>query len=536
MSRLDHFPSTRSRLQGRRGLCLSLAMLACLFFLPEARGAAVPTGDDPLWVVDGRPAVQALQAVAALEAAAEDGLHPRKYDASALGRRVREAQEGGGLEPAAAARLDRDLTEAMLRFLTDLHFGQVSPRLIQENFSARPPDSFDPAAHLRRAVAQGRLPEAVREAAPRFPLYAELRRALAHYRTVAADPVFSELWRTPLPPLPDRKLEIGNSYAGMGFVILRLVALGDLPADTLLTERYEGHIVKGVMDFQTRHGLAPDGVIGRLTLAQLNVPPSARVRQIELSMERLRWTPLMHAPRMIAVNIPEHVLEAYEVRDGRIDVQTTMRVIIGSALDTRTPLFDGQLRFIEFSPYWNVPLSIARSEVVPKILRDPGYFARQGFEFVAADGRIVTTLSMEDLEAVRQGRMRIRQRPGPRNALGDIKFIFPNKDSIFLHHTPSTNLFDKERRDLSHGCIRVEDPVGLAKFVLRHDPVWNEERIREAMGSGVSSTLRLRESVQVVLAYNTVQVRDGRVHFFADIYGQDKLLDQALHRAARTSP
>jgi L,D-transpeptidase YcbB len=222
------------------------------------------------------------------------------------------------------------------------------------------------------------------------------------------------------------------------------------------------------------------------------------------------------------------VLEAYEVRSGEIDVQTAMRVIIGSALDTRTPLFDGQLRFIEFSPYWNVPLSIARSEVVPKILRDPGYFTRQGSSSSPPTGGSSPRCPWNIWRLVRQGRMRIRQRPGPNNALGDIKFIFPNKDSIFLHHTPSTSLFDKERRDLSHGCIRVEDPVGLAKFVLQYDPVWGEERIRQAMSSGVSSTLRLREPVQVVLAYNTVQVKDGRVHFFADIYGQDKLLDQAL--------
>ncbi len=528
MSCHDHF-------RPMRGLCFMYILPVCLVLLAGAGSAAALAGAEALWVRDGRPTAQAVQAVAILEAAAEEGLFPQHYNAAALNRALLAAQEGEGLSPEGALRFEGDLTAAMTAYLTDLHFGQIDPRRIQENFTVRAPDSFDPAAHLQRAVRENRLPEAMLEAAPRFPLYAELRRVLAQYRAMAADPVFSELWRTPLPPLPGRKLEIGEPYNGMGLVILRLIALGDLPGNTPLAERFEGHIVKGIMDFQTRHGLAPDGVIGRLTLAQLNASPAARARQVELSMERLRWTPLMHAPRMIAVNIPEHILEAYEVRDGEIHMQTDMRVIIGSALDTRTPLFDGQMRFIEFSPYWNVPLSIARSETVPKILRDPGYFESQGFEFVTSDGRVVTTLSLEDLEAVRQGRMRIRQRPGPKNALGDIKFIFPNKDSIFLHHTPSTNLFDKQRRDLSHGCIRVEDPVGLAKFVLQHDPVWDEERIREAMGAGVSSTLRLREPVQVVLAYNTVQVRDGKVHFFADIYGQDKVLDQALRRAVRTS-
>lgn len=535
MSCRDYFLPTRIRPRAMRGLCFMLIIPFCLFLLAGTGSATALAGAESLWLNDGRPTAEALQAVAILEAAAEEGLSPQQYNAAALGLVLHATQAGEGFPPEDAMRFEADLTTAMTGYFSDLHFGQIDPRRIQENFTARALDSFDPAAHLHWAVMQKRLPEAVLEAAPRFPLYVELRRALAQYREMAADPVFSELWRTQLPPLPDRKLEIGESYVGLGLIILRLIALGDLPGDTPLTERFEGHIVRGIMDFQIRHGLDPDGVIGQLTLAQLNVSPSARVRQIELNMERLRWTPFLHAPRMIAVNIPEHVLEAYEVRNGEIQMHTVMRVIIGSALDTRTPLFDGQLRFIEFSPYWNVPLSIARSEVVPKILRDPGYFASQGFELVAADGRVITTLSMEDLDAVRQGRMRIRQRPGPKNALGDIKFIFPNKDSIFLHHTPSTRLFDKQRRDLSHGCIRVEDPVGLAKFVLQYDPVWGEERIREAMSSGASSTLRLRESVQVVLAYNTVQVRDGRVHFFADIYGQDKVLEQALRRSVRTS-
>jgi murein L,D-transpeptidase YcbB/YkuD len=513
----------------RDALVFALVTIMC--------GGVAWAENSTVWFEQGRPGRDALLAVSILQNAHEEGLSPRKYGAARLDEALAGLPQGERLLPGVAMRLDQDLTGAMQRYLADLHFGQINPRLIQENFTSRAPDSFDPAAHLARALKNNRLREAVAEAAPSFPLYGKLKSALARYREMADDPAVNGLWQAALPPLPNRKLEIGETYVGLPQVIGRLAALGDLPRETALIERYEGHIVRGIMDFQIRHGLEPDGVIGPQTLARLAVSPAVRVRQIELSMERLRWTPLLGAPRMIAVNIPEHVLEAYEVSgDGEIDVRVTMKVIIGSALDTRTPLFDGQLRFIEFSPYWNVPLSIARSEVVPKILRDPTYFARQGFEFVSADGQVRTTLSMEDLESARLGRVRIRQRPGPKNALGDIKFIFPNKDSIFLHHTPTTHLFEKQRRDLSHGCIRIEDPVGLAKFVLHGDPVWKEDRIREAMESGVSTTLRLREPVQVVLAYNTVQVRDGRVHFFADIYGQDKLLDRALRGSVPSSP
>ena len=222
--------------------------------------------------------------------------------------------------------------------------------------------------------------------------------------------------------------------------------------------------------FQQRHALDADGVIGAATLARLQVAPAARVRQIELMLERLRWTPLLQGPRMVVINIPEFVLRAYEVRDGRIRVQREMRVIVGKAYDTRTPLFDEDMRFIEFSPYWNVPPSIARNETVPRLRRDPAYFEQQGFEFVAGDGRVQTVLTPQALDAVLAGQLRIRQRPGERNALGDIKFVFPNSDNIYLHHTPATQLFERARRDFSHGCIRVEQPVELATFVLQGMP------------------------------------------------------------------
>jgi murein L,D-transpeptidase YcbB/YkuD len=251
-----------------------------------------------------------------------------------------------------------------------------------------------------------------------------------------------------------------------------------------------------------------------------------------LSLERLRWTPLRQAARMVVVNVPEFVLRAYEVRDGRIEVKLSMKVIIGKALDTRTPLFDEDMRFIEFSPYWNIPPSIARQETVPHLRADPGYLERQGMEFVTASGQVVTTMAPEHLDAVLSGRWRIRQRPGPKNALGDIKFVFPNNDNIYLHHTPAPDLFERDRRDFSHGCIRVQEPVALAKFVLQEAPDWPEERILAAMASGKSSTLRLEKPLTVLIAYSTVVIKAGRVFFYPDLYGHDRLLAKALREHA----
>ena len=259
-------------------------------------------------------------------------------------------------------------------------------------------------------------------------------------------------------------------------------------------------------------------MIGKGTLDALAVSPAARAHQIALAMERLRWTPLLRGPRMIVVNIPEFMLRAYEVQDGRVSLQLAMKVIVGKALDTRTPLFDEDMRFIEFSPYWNIPPSIARSETIPRLRRDPGYLQQQGMEFVGANGQVHTTLAAEHLDAV------------PKNALGDIKFVFPNNNHIYLHHTPAPLLFQRDRRDFSHGCIRIEDPVALARFVLHNDPAWPEPRIREAMARGQSATLRLADPLPVVIAYSTAIVKQGKPHFFADLYGQDKLLDRALRQ------
>ena len=234
---------------------------------------------------------------------------------------------------------------------------------------------------------------------------------------------------------------------------------------------------------------------------------------------------------MVVVNLPEFMLRAYEVTgDGRVSVSLESRVIVGKALDTRTPLFDEDMRFIEFSPYWNVPPSIARAETVPRLRRDPGYFDRMGFEFVGSDGRVERSLSGASLDAVLAGRMRIRQRPGPENALGDIKFVFPNADNIYLHHTPAVSLFGRDRRDYSHGCIRVEKPVELAEFVLRDMAGWDRARIEAEMAQGSSHTLRLDQPVPVLIHYGTTVVKGDQIFFFNDFYGHDRLLDAALRQ------
>ena len=487
------------------------------------------------WFDGGRPSAAALAVVDLLRDAASHGLDPRDYDAASVAQVLARAAQGQVLDPDTTARVARQLTAATLRYLGDVHDGRVDPSQLHVTFGGPPRDPFDAEAALAAALASGRVRELGHDVAPPVPQYERLREALARHRPLVGDPA----WQQPLPPLPTArrgerpKVEPGQAYAGLELLARRLVGLGDLAAvPSGVPARYDAPLVDAVRAFQRRHGLDDDGVIGVTTLAQLQVLPAARVRQLELALERLRWTPLLQQPRMIVINIPEFTLRAYDVRDGRIAVRHTMKVIVGKALDTRTPLFDADMRFIEFSPYWNVPPSIARAEVVPRLRRDAGYWSREGFEFIAPDGRVETVLSSPGLDAVLAGRLRIRQRPGPRNALGDIKFVFPNHDNIYLHHTPATELFDRQRRDFSHGCIRVEHPVELATFVLHDMPSWDEARIRQAMSRGESATLRLPQPVRVLIAYGTALVKDGRVHFFDDLYGQDRALDAALRNVS----
>ncbi len=489
------------------------------------------------WFDAQRPGAQAVVATELLRQASSYGLDPADYQAQALTTAVQSALQSANWDDSARQRLDLALTEAMQRYLSDLQSGRVTPEQVQAAFAPRQRPREDVSLILRQAVAGGQLAQAVQTMARHTPMAQPLQAALQQYRDLMGAPH----WRTPLP-LPDGgKLVAGQDYPGLDMLVRRLQALGDLDAEPptlpLLTSAlvvgpprplFAGAQVEAVRTFQLRHGLEPDGIIGRLTLAQLNVTPAQRVRQIELTLERLRWTPLLQGRRMVVINVPEFMLRAYTVRPGGVDTALEMKIIVGRALDTRTPLFDEDMLRIEFSPYWNIPRSIALSETLPRLREDPAYFAQQGFEFVTSERTVVNTLSASNLEAVQQGRWRIRQRPGPKNALGAIKFIFPNNGNIYLHHTPAPSLFARERRDFSHGCIRVEAPVALAQFVLQEDPQWTEERIRSAMDSGVSRTFNLRQPLPVLIAYATVVVKNGAVHFYDDLYGHDRLLDQAL--------
>jgi murein L,D-transpeptidase YcbB/YkuD len=254
------------------------------------------------------------------------------------------------------------------------------------------------------------------------------------------------------------------------------------------------------------------------------------VRQIQLTLERWRWLPSDYQHSPVVVNIPEFRLRAY---GDQFHVAVTMNVVVGKAYGHHTPIFASKIRYVIFRPYWNVPPSIARAEILPAIQRDPDYMARENLEIVDSRENVIrpASLSPEILQQIRSGALSIRQKPGPKNSLGLVKFVFPNEYDVYMHDTPATELFSKSRRDFSHGCIRLEKPAELAAWVLRDNPGWTPERIRAAMDGEKTQEVTLTHPIPVLIVYGTVIVlEDQIVRFYDDIYDQDAELDRVLDK------
>jgi murein L,D-transpeptidase YcbB/YkuD len=289
--------------------------------------------------------------------------------------------------------------------------------------------------------------------------------------------------------------------------------------------------VDAVKRFQGRHALEPDGVIGPGTIGALNVPAAARVRQIEMALERERWLPEMRKEPHVFVNVPLFRLWAYD--PARPDEPLRMNVVVGKTLGQETPIFVEQMEYVIFRPYWSPPPSIVRSEIVPHARRDPSYLDRQDMEIVASGDESAPALpaTRENLDAVAAGKLFVRQKPGEKNSLGLAKFIFPNTENVYMHGTPAQALFARARRDFSHGCIRLEDAARLAEWVLRDFPEWTRERIDAAMHADRPTQVNLKEKLTVFIFYDTAYVDSkGIVYFADDYYGHDAQLEKALHR------
>jgi murein L,D-transpeptidase YcbB/YkuD len=401
----------------------------------------------------------------------------------------------------------------------------VNPKHLDFAFDQESKKHDLPDFLVDRVVGAADVAGALAQVEPPYPGYRRLMQALQNYTEMAKRDDGE-----PLPPLT-KPISPGDAYPGVPRLTRLLRLVGDLPADAEVSAQtaiYDGALVDAVKKFQGRHGQDPDGRIGAQTLADLNVPLSRRVQQMQLALERWRWMPEAYQKAPIVVNIPEFRLRAY---DKDFNVAVAMNVIVGNSFGDDTPVFADAMAQVVFRPYWAVPLSIVQSELIPHILKDPNYLTKKGFEIVDSRQNVVGTKigAGDSVSQLRAGKLFIRQVPGPRNSLGLVLFLFPNSYSVYMHDTPAPEFFAKSRRDFSHGCIRLEKPAELAQWVLRDNPGWNLDRVHEAMNGTATQQVDLAHPIPVLIVYLTaVVLEDGLVHFFDDIYGHDEALRQAL--------
>ena len=480
----------------------------------------------PAWFEGVHPLPAARAAAAALAGLAGRGLDPEDYDGIDWPARLSlAAAQPSGLSPSSVAELDVRLTRDVVHAASDLLLGRINPAVVGFDY-ALPPDDVDLAALVIAMAAEGDASHAFDSLEPTYRQFELLREALPRYRALA-----ESIGPDAPIDLGSRRLRIGDRSPDLRKLAEVLVALGDVaPGDREIAAREPlgPEMETAIRRFQERHGLAADGVVGRETRRELGVPMSARVRQMELTLERGRWLPRRFTEPLVLVNIPSFRISAFDVRGSELERVLRMRAIVGREFDgRRTPLVASRLRAIVFSPYWEVPARIAREELLPQLLLDPVGMGARGYVIEGAAGPM--PIDAESAALVRAGRARIRQRPGPDNVLDGMKLVFPNRSSAYVHGTSAPSLFEEPRRALSHGCIRVEDPVALASHVLRDDPPWTAERIAAAMSSGKQLEVPLSGRDWIVIVYGTASVDDdGNVHFFRDVYAQDARLARAL--------
>ncbi len=486
-------------------------------------------GWQPVWSANNAPTRPALAVLNALRAAESYGLRSADYEANQIFYHLIDLVTTPGPHPDLWAHFDVAVSAAALRFTSHLHYGRIDPKAAGFDITVAA-DRIDRAAILEELVTTNDAVAVFAKVEPPYDHYRLLKAVLEKYRLLAQDASL-----TNLPKFTARSVKPGEGYAGAAQLRRLLVALGDLPADQVAPETdvtLDTALVQGIKQFQELHGLSPDGAIGAETFRHLTTPLAQRVQQIELTLERWRWLPKLETPP-IFVNIPAYRLFAFNSNEDREADMLKMDVIVGRSYpNTRTPVFTEEMRYIIFRPYWDVPYSIATRELLPEIRANPAYLDKHNLEIVRGGGDEAKPVppTPENLAALASGGLRIRQRPGPDNSLGLVKFMLPNAYNVYLHSTPAKSLFRESRRAFSHGCIRVSDPVALAEQILRNEPgEWTREKIQAAMDGGSPTRVNLSKPIRVFILYGTAIASEaGNVFFFDDVYGHDAKLAALL--------
>jgi len=479
-------------------------------------------GYAPAWVDGAGPTGQAKVVISILQKAAQKGLNPEDYDASKW--QAREEALAWTPTPEEIARFDLALSVCLLRYVSALDVGRINPQHLKFDLDLNHRKTDLPEFLVQISQAAD-IVQLLDEVEPQEDGYSRSSEALRRYLALAQQDSSEKL------PVPEKPVARGGTYPGMALLVTKLKLVGDLLKGATVPERsvkYEGDVVEAVKSFQLRHALEVTGSLGPETVRQLNVPLADRVRQLQFSLERWRWLPHELVTPLIAVNVPAFRLYGF---DEAHHISLKMNVVVGKAMRSETPAFIGNMTYLVFRPDWGVPPIIVRREILPPLQKDPSYLSKNGYDLFDASGKISSAeeVTPEKIQLLRAGKLSVRQRPGPKNALGSVKFIFPNTYLVYLHDTPKTELFSRSRRDFSYGCIRVQDPPALAAWVLQSKPEWTPERIQAAMNGEKSVQVNLSSPIPVLILYGTARVdEDGRVDFYDDIYGHDARLAQAL--------
>jgi len=488
----------------------------------------------PVWIDEGGLGSMGHDFIRSLERSSQDGLLPEDYHLGAIHAMLREMEAQASLPTGHKAdqwaRMDLLLTDAFLLLSSHLSGGRVNPETMHKDWIISG-NRVDIMAALNGALDEGQIEPSLDRLRPTHKGYAGLRQALNQlsaidqlggWPSVPAGPTIRPNERDARVPALRDRLEKGGD-----------LAMGEPPMDP---ELMDPDLVDSLKKFQARHGLEPDGALGKRTLEELNVTVQERIRQIELNLERWRWLPKQPGERYIAVNIADFSLMVVE----RQEIALTMRVVVGRPA-RRTPVFSSPMTYMVINPYWTVPPTIATEDMLPKAIEDPGYFDSQSIKVYYGwdEGNAAIDPRQINWGLYSKGNFpfRLVQEPGPGNALGHLKFMFPNRFSVYLHDTPNRKLFGKVQRDFSSGCIRVEDPVALAEYLLKDNPNWSTEKLRAAIKKNQQQIVTITPSVPVHLLYMTAWLNgNGEVQFRKDIYKRDVQLDQVLKRRQPADP
>ena len=481
-------------------------------------------GSSLVWLQSGTVRPQGLALVSLLENSNSRGLEPEDYDGPRREERLAKLKQSPSEQELVL--FDTALTVSAMRYIRAVHVGRANPKQFNFQFD-NGEEQFGLSEFLQSKVVNGADPAGeIQKLEPPFPGYRKLLALLPVYEGYAKEDDGEKLQTTP------KTLKPGQPYASLSRLGRFLQLIGDIPATAQLDLHatiYDGAFVEGVKHYQERHGENPTGELDARTISELNTPPAARIAQIKLTLERWRWVPHSFSQPPVVVNLPEYRVRAMNP-DGTVAFYK--KVIIGKAYGHQSPVFEKEIQYVVFRPYWDVPPSIQRREIVPHLQKDPNYIAKNNFQVITMKGEVVTedAVSKEVLEGIKTGHLMVRQKPGSTNSLGLVKIIFPNPDNVYLHGTDEPKLFARDVRDLSHGCIRVDEPADFVAWVLRNNSGWDVERVRATMnGDKDNFQVNLAVRIPVLIVYGTAAVNEeNQIRFFDDIYGYDAALTKAL--------